>query len=1266
MVTEKASDRRASIRRPIRLAAKLEVGSADQRWPCQIADFCAEGLFLRYSAATSQQIAPYFAAGSPAVRVIFREADGRQTHVLHAQPVRRIEGAIGVAFTGANPAAITALLNLCGEERVAGAPAAGASGDRSDFILRQCTRETVRFLEPMMNDWFRIAEKALQDAAQHAVSDQQAHEFMDAVVKIRARQRPFWHMMSQVIESPTRAPTDASGKVQLGLVDKGEFEDWLLLRVMVTKAETQFRGPLLQLKMRLDKAGLLLDTGHQNPLGPILVCDAFRQALDHLDCSRAVDKVAFRVFDKDVVRHLERLYVALNDILIRQGILPDLDLSKYLTERSPAAERAPKKLAQAEPAPPAAPSERPSGPSLGHQAQDAVRRSVGRAVKRSSSAFQQSLGSAQSAFATVGKLLATLKQSRGPGGGSVAPATDLQARALTLMELQQQLGATGAERDLEAVSLSLRERVIKKVEALEGRRLDPEQETTVDVVDQFFTSLEQSPRLSISGRDQLQKLGMPVLRAALQERRFLEEEDSPVRGVLNRVAQLGMRGSRYNPVLQRRVDSLIGHINRGFETDEDVFRAALAELDELVARQNLAYRRNVERVTAAAEGAQKVEMAKQAVTEALDRRLAGQQVPRALVSLLNGGWRDLLSLMYVRQGPDSSLWQDYLAVVDSLLALSRDPEMDLNLSELLRVIQEGLATVSSNQLPPAQIRDELKRFLTRRGGEAVELIEMPAMPADRRQDLAGLSASRQRGLQRWLNRAQALQVGDWMRFQEDPEKSSYMRLVWIGSGFSRFVFVNHQGMKVVELELLRLASHLQKGIVVSDPGYERPIVDESIDRMIQQVYEQAARASAYDELTGVFTRREFERALGQWLSAGPARDAEGGREQKVLAVLELQQFRELSDSAGFKAGDEALRQVANLLRTVAPSESASLARLGGTRFGLLLDAELAEEHAGQIMDRIENLVLSFGGRTYGLGVNLGLAIDQPGLATAEQWLAAAEEVLVTCRRDGLRGPLWYAPEPDELSEQFRVANKVAGIRDLDRERVLLRCQKIIPLHGTTLMGTQHQVLLSVYDDYGQLIHGPEFMRMAEHQDRAQIVDRWMVGHLLERLAKYPKSLESLGMVGISLSGRSLTDSGLLESIFDRMSQKDAPIERLWFEIAEAAVTENLEHAAEFMNEMRELGCRFCLGGFAGRVQSYETLKRLPVDRIKLDGTFVAALPGSESDQAVVRSLTEMAHFLGREVIAGQVESIEVLDLLRDLGVDYAFGHAIEKPRPLEG
>jgi diguanylate cyclase (GGDEF)-like protein len=801
----------------------------------------------------------------------------------------------------------------------------------------------------------------------------------------------------------------------------------------------------------------------------------------------------------------------------------------------------------------------------------------------------------------------------------------------------------------------LKERVVDRVRSLGELALDPEQQSILDVVDQFFSSVADNPKLSDVARQQLRQLEVPVLKVMLRDQEVLEDQDNPVRGVMNRLAQLGGRGGRSNPVIQRRIDDLVRRITTEFEQDTRVFEGAVAELDGLIERQNLAYRRNVERVTAAAEGAQKVAESKAAVAAAIEARVAGRKAPEVVQSLLDAGWRDLLSLTWIREGTESLLWQDYLSVLDSLLVFGENPKAPVNLAELLRVIQDGLSSVSSNQTPSAQIRDELKRFLLRKPDEPVVMVTIDPVPEKKVASGTQLAEREHRSLQRWIARAQKLRTGDWMCDQEKPDQPQYIRVVWIARGFSRFVFVNHQGMRVVELELEALARQMQKGIIVPDVQYERPLVDESLDHMVRKVYDQLSWVTTHDELTSLLSRREFERVLEEQLAQH--------EDERTLVRLDLRQFRLLNDTAGYNAGDSALRSVAEILQ-VHVGNGMPLGRLGGDEFGFLVPAEHAEETAAAVINEIETLKLSFAGTQYRLSANAGLAAALPALVTAERWLKAADDACKTAREQGLGRLSVYNLDAQGHALQEQIAAKVAGLGNLDEERMLLRCQKIIPLQPETRMVAQYEVLISMYNDTGNLIGAAEFVRMAERYNRMQSVDRWVVGHMLDWLRDAPAGRAPVGGICIKLSGYSLNDESLLEFIYDKLSEKDAPIERLWFEITEAAAINNLLGVAEFIEEMKELGCRFCLGNFGSGPTSYQYLRSLPVDLIKIDGAFVQHLASSETDRAIVRSMVDMAHYMGKEVIASQVETREALEALRVIGVDYAQGYVIEKPRLL--
>jgi diguanylate cyclase (GGDEF)-like protein len=1254
-------ERRNSSRKPIKLAAQIDLGGGES-WPCQIADFCAEGLFIRYSGETSGKLDRALTGDDrPEMVVRFRSPDGSQRYELHVRIARRIDGAMGVSFTRPNPIAVDAMLQQCGGSRNQDRSSLRAPSDRVQFVLHQSAKAVIQFIEPLMNACLAETIARLKQSAQKALNDQQANEYMDASGQVQARQRIIWHQMARSLESPLKpAPKGFPGS-ELSVVDKSEFEDWLTIRVMVTKADTQYRGDLLQLKLRLDALGVANSTGHYNPLGPSLVCESFHSGLSLLKTSRNVEKVCLKVFEQTVLQHLGPLYKELNNILIRHGVLPDLDLSRYLSDK--ASSQPDHKPEVAAPAPEPNPNPNPPAAAPAHQRSPQAdagnrQRSASRPrVTRSGGEFRGHAQAAQTAFATVRNLLGTLAASRVARGDPEPLSFSADARPLSAGEFQRELQRLQVQpvESAGGEAVPLKERVVEKVRETGKNRLDEQQQETLDVVDRFFTSVIESPKLSEYAQERMRQLEVPVLKVVMRDPAFFDDHDSPVRGVMNRLAQLGVKGGRINPVVQRRVDELIQRIANEFEQDVGVFEHTVQELDTLIDRQNLVYRRNVERVTAAAEGAQKVAESKTAVAEALNQKLAGRKIPKAVLSLLDGGWRDLLSLTWIRQGPESQLWDDYLTVIDSLLSFADSTDSDTNLPELLRVIQDGLTSISSNHIPSSQIRDELKHFLVRKPDQPPELVEMPVTQPEKASQQV-LSEREQRSLQRWINRAQRLRTGDWLRDQDNPEKPQYIRLVWIARSFSRFVFVNHQGMRVVELELDALARQMRKGIIVPDSQYERPLVDESIDRMVRKVYDQLSWASTHDELTGLLGRREFERMLDQQMARR--------EDERALIRLDLRRFRLLNDTAGYQAGDATLKKVADLLGQIV-EDGMPLARLAGNEFAMLVPAENAMEAAKNMIRVLEETDFSFDGRSYRLSASAGVVPDLPALVNAERWLRASEQALASAKQQGHGKATEYTLGAGDQSRQEQIAAKVAGLSDLNEERMLLRCQKIIPLHAGAAMSPQYEVLISMYDDAGNLITGHDFVRMAERYDRMHAVDRWVVGHMLDWLREQRPDPRHLGGVCINLSGYSLNDQSLLEFIYEKLSQKDAPIERLWFELTEASAINDVESVADFILEMKELGCRFCLGNFGSGPSSFQFMRSLPVDLIKIDAAFTGQLTTSETDRAMVRSMVDMAHYMNREVIASQVESRDILDTLTQLGVDYAQGFVIEKPRLLD-
>ncbi|HLV76929.1 MAG TPA: DUF1631 family protein [Marinobacter sp.] len=1238
-----SKERRSTPRQPIKLAAQLDLGTGHPL-PCQISDFCAEGMYIRYSDATSRKVEEVFATEPPRELVVrFRGPEANRSYELFVTPTRRVPGAMGVSYTRPAIEAVNAMLALCGasqhQEGAPDRPALKAPSDRVQFVLHQAARTITQYIEPLMDACVVQMATELRDKASKAGHDQQANDFIDAAGQIDSRQRVIWHQMASSLQSPLKPEPKGAPGAALSVVDKNEFEEWLAVRVMVTRADTRYRGELLQLKLRLDHLQIANRTGHHNPLGPALVSEAFHNALAQLDLTREVEKTCLQVFEQTVLRELGPMYRELNQILIRQGVLPDLDLSRYLSEKPAVSRPAPEPEPEARPEP--EPRPEPSS------------------ISRASGDFRGHSASARTAFATVRNLLASLQASRSEGGSVTPPQPAVtDGRPLSLGELHRELQELQLQVDEDYEAVSLKERVLGKLgERPTSAALDSEQTETLDVVDQFFHSVLASPKLGDQARGIMRRLEVPVLKVVMRDQSFFEDRNSPVRAVMNRLAQLGSQGARINPVLQRRVDELVHRIAVEFEQDATVFEQTLAELDTLVERQEQVYRRNVERVTAAAEGAQKVAESRAVVNRAINSKIAGRSVPRVLLTLLDGGWRDLLSLVWLRQGPDSYLWADYLGVIDSLLAHADDPGQDIDLPELVRITQDGLASISGNQVPSARIRDELKQFLVRAPDSHPDLVDIPPEPAEPSPTESGhLSELERRGLQRWVTRARDLSIGSWLKDQTRPEQPQYIRLVWIAQDQGRFVFVNQQGMRVVELSLAALAQQMREGRIVPDTDYDRPLVDESIDRMVHKTYDQLAWAVRHDQLTGLLNRREFELVLDQRLA--------GREENLALLYLDLRGFRLLNDTAGYQAGDEVLKRLADILCQHA-EPGRPVARLAGNEFAMLVPAGQGNTIARALIGAVEAEAFGFGGNQYALSANVGLVPDLPVLTSGERWLRASEQALAAARKQGEGTIAEYVPDEAEQARQEQIAARLANLRDPADERVLLRCQKIIPLHPGARLPSQYEILISMYDDSGQLITGHDFIRMAERYNRMHVVDRWVVGYMIDWLRDAKPDSQAVAGVCINLSGQSLNDQSLLEFIYEKLSERDAPIERLWFEIMDASAIHDLPAVAGFMQEIKELGCRFCLGNFGTGPGSFQMMRSLPVDLIKIDNAFTGRITFDKTDQTMVRSMVEMAHYMQREVIASHVESREALDLLVQLGVDYAQGFAIEKTQLLD-
>ena len=234
---------------------------------------------------------------------------------------------------------------------------------------------------------------------------------------------------------------------------------------------------------------------------------------------------------------------------------------------------------------------------------------------------------------------------------------------------------------------------------------------------------------------------------------------------------------------------------------------------------------------------------------------------------------------------------------------------------------------------------------------------------------------------------------------------------------------------------------------------------------------------------------------------------------------------------------------------------------------------------------------------------------------------------------------------------------------LDGDNLVLRGQKIQPLNDGE-DEPHFEILLALKNDAGELISPIDFIEAAECYNRMQRVDRWVIEHTFKWLNRLEAEKKSPPTVSINLSGNSLNDDQFLGFIFEQFVQYKIPPNKICFEVTETATINNLSETADFIREIKQMGCKFSLDDFGSGNASYQYLKHLPVDYLKIDGMFVKDIDKNPDDYALVKSINDIAHLMNKKTIAEYAESQAIIDILKEIGVDYVQGYAISKPTPL--
>jgi len=433
----------------------------------------------------------------------------------------------------------------------------------------------------------------------------------------------------------------------------------------------------------------------------------------------------------------------------------------------------------------------------------------------------------------------------------------------------------------------------------------------------------------------------------------------------------------------------------------------------------------------------------------------------------------------------------------------------------------------------------------------------------------------------------------------------------------------------------------------------------------RKMSETISYQASHDTLTGLSNREEFSNRLSVLIDTSRETNA-----QHALIYLDIDQFKVINDTCGHAVGDELLLQATTIIKSVVRA-SDLCARLGGDEFGIILENSTMEKAlfiAKRLHTKLNEHKLIWQNNVFTIGSSIGLVMINEQSVDLSSVLAAADDACYVAKDEGGNRIKVYETTGNLFLKRRGEMQWISRLtKALEEDRFSLYFQPILPLRDDPTLQLKIEILIRMIDETGTMIMPADFIPAAERYNIMPQIDRWVVKHSMKAYRELLSVMDGgkgMPLFCINLSAPTLADERCFDFIKEQFEEGGIPPTGFCFEITETAAISNMGTASKLIHDLKEIGCTFALDDFGSGFSSFNYLKNLPIDFLKIDGSFVKDMNVDPVNCAMVEAINNLGHVMGIRTIAEFVTNSEVRGLITKIGVDFGQGYEIARPEPL--